>query len=90
MTDINAALCRDLLKQVMVDVRKHATPEQIKAAWVYKTTEYSASKHYEFHGPSGFYWYGRADGAYDARYKGWCAWLTKQGVEGYAVTDDEE
>jgi hypothetical protein len=32
---------------------------------------------WEFHGPPRFYWHGKADNAYEARHKGWMAWLEK-------------
>jgi hypothetical protein len=88
--DINLAFCRALLKQVMAEVRKHATGEEIKNAWVYgyKNGRDHADS-WEFHGPGrgpivgstdpvkppNFYWYGSADNAYDARAQGWQAWL---------------
>jgi hypothetical protein len=44
-----------------------------KDAWVWK----AGRNHWEFHGPGGYYWHGRAHDAYEARAKGWRAWLTK-------------
>jgi hypothetical protein len=85
---INVSFCREELKAVITDVKKHlqhtqthytSTPEgSIKAAWVYKV----GKDHWEFHfGP--FYWHGSADNAYDARSKGWTSWLRSQGADGY-------
>lgn len=71
MSNVNLAFCRQLFKLVLMDVRKLATPEEIKAAWVY----HFERDNWEFHGPNGFYWYGSADNAYDARANGWQAWL---------------
>jgi len=51
----------------------------IKSAWVYKV----GKDHWEFHFGS-YYWHGSADNAYDARAKGWSAWLAKNGATGYA------
>ncbi len=31
--------------------------------------------HYEFAGPHGFHWHGHAHDLYEARYKGWMAYL---------------
>lgn len=84
MADINAIFCRELLKSVMGDVRKHTTTDERKAAWVYCTYRHGGNNQFEFHGPGDFYWHGRADNANDARAKGWEAWLRSKGIEGYA------
>lgn len=77
MTDINIAFCRALLRQAIIDLKKHAPHiRPIKDAWVW----HAGRDHWEFHGPNEFYWHGGADNAYEARYKGWMAWLRKQGV----------
>jgi hypothetical protein len=81
---INVTFCRSLLGSVMADVRKHTTAEQRRVVWTY----HFMRDHWEFHGPGGFYWHGSADGGYDARAKGWAAYLRSKGVEGYA--DEEE
>jgi len=83
MNDLNITFCRSLLAATMTDVRKHTTAEQRKAAWVIRTDR----SRWEFHGPERFYWYGRADNAYDARSSGWAAWLRQQGVNGYATEE---
>ena len=75
----NTAFCRTKLSMIMPDVKAHTTAEQRKAVWVYKT----GRQEWEFHGPGDFYWYGTADNASDARYRGWSAWLRKQGVKDY-------
>lgn len=75
--DINIVFCRELLRLAHADVRKHYPGIKVsKAAWVY-----SYGRTWEFHGPDGFYWHGRAGNAYDARAKGWHAYLRYQGKE---------
>lgn len=71
--NINTAFSRLMLSSVMEDVRKATTVEQRKSVWTY----HFGSGHWEFHGPDGFYWHGEADSAYDARAKGWSAWLDR-------------
>ena len=75
--DINVTFCRTLLKLVMEDVRLETTAQQRKDAWVYECMP----GHWEFHGPYKFYWHGSADNAYDARAKGWSAWMSHNGYE---------
>jgi len=62
---------RQLLKAVMVDVRKVTTVEQRKGVETY----HFMRDHWEFHGPDGFYWNGSAETGWGARYHGWTAWL---------------
>jgi hypothetical protein len=38
----------------------------------------------------GFYWYGKADNAYEARSAGWKAWLKKEGCPEYQDTPTAE
>lgn len=78
MSEINIVFCRELLSMIHADVRKHFPEMKVrKAAWVYHT----GRGRWEFHGPDRYYWHGRADNAYDARYKGWRSWLTSKGLE---------
>lgn len=77
--DINITFCRSLLSGIMPDVQKHTTVSERKNSWTYQFNR----DHWEFHGPNKFYWHGSADNAYDARYKGWSAYLRTLGVEGY-------
>jgi hypothetical protein len=72
MTDINIALTRQLLAQVAPDVKAAGYSPQ-KDAWVW----HAGRGHWEFHGPNNYYWHGRAYNAYEARYKGWSAFLEK-------------
>lgn len=83
MQDINIIFCRKLLELVHVDVRKHyltvkceniGVRKLLQLAWVWK----DGRDCWEFHGPGNYYWHGRADNAYDARAKGWNAWLEHQ------------
>lgn len=69
---LDVMFCRTLLSMVHKDV-KAAHPEinLRKDAWVYNF----GRDHWEFHGPNGFYWHGSASNAYEARHKGWSAWL---------------
>lgn len=72
--DINIAFSRALLAQLRGPVRG-VGKRLVRDAWVW----HAGRDHWEFHGPDEFYWHGRADNAYEARYKGWSAWLEKQG-----------
>lgn len=79
MTSVDTLFTRSLLKLGATQVKKHFPKIRIvKDAWVY----HSGRGCWEFHGPKTgnadmpqFYWYGRAHDAYEARYKGWMAWL---------------
>ena len=78
---------RFLLKAIRADVRKHTTSDERKASWVISTGGRTRPC-WEFHGPNRFYWYGRADGAYDARYKGWVAYLSSIKAPGYSSEEN--
>lgn len=78
---LDVAFCRHLLASIHKDVKAARPNVNLrKDAWVAGPM---FRDHYEFHGPGDFFWDGRAANAYEARYKGWAAWLRKQGVEGY-------
>lgn len=69
--------CRDLRKQVMEEVRKQYTPEQVKASWVWDTG--GGRKQFEFHGPNGEYIYNLdADCKWGAEAAGWSKLLESQ------------
>jgi len=68
---IDVAFCRALLASTHRDVRAAGITSPMKAAWVW----HFQRDHWEFHGPDGFYWHGSAGNAYDARCKGWAAYL---------------
>lgn len=70
MSNINISFSRQLLSQIIPAV-KAAGKRVNKDAWVY----HFYRDHWEFYGPDNFYWHGSADNAYEARYKGWSAWL---------------
>lgn len=72
---------RALLAQVMPEVREYTTAAQRKETWTYHFDR----DHWEFHGPDKFYWHGSAGSAYEARYKGWCAYLASKGHPDYTV-----
>ena len=77
MSDMDLAFSRALLREGHNAVKLHFPEVNLrKAAWVY----HFMHDHWEFHGPDGFYWHGRAGDAYEARYKGWMAWLKSKGV----------
>jgi hypothetical protein len=80
MSDLNLVFSRLMLKRMHAEVKTYfPSTNLIKDAWVW-----NSRRHWEFHGPEKFYWSGRADNAYHARYKGWSAWLQHKGVPGYA------
>ena len=79
--DVNIAFSRQHLAVVHKDVRK-AFPDiknPMKAAWVHHSR--SLRDTWEFHGPEDFYYCMSASNAYDARAKGWDAYLKHKGVE---------
>lgn len=73
MSHIDVMFSRTLLAQLTPAV-KAANKRVFKDGWVWC----AGRDHWEFHGPD-FYWHGSAGNAYDARYKGWCAWLKQNG-----------
>lgn len=77
MASVDVAFGRAHLALVLEDVRRHYPGIQVNLAWVY----HFGRDHWEFHGPDNFYWHGRAGGAYDARAKGWAAYLRHMGKE---------
>jgi hypothetical protein len=78
MTDINTMFTRSLLRLGVADLKKHFPKVRaVKDAWVWK----AGRDHWEFHGPDKFYWHGSAHDAYEARYKGWNAWMESKGVK---------
>lgn len=79
MTNIDISFGRALLAQVKPDV-EDAGKRITKDAWVWC----AGRDHWEFHGPDNYYWHGRAGNAYEARYKGWSAWLGSKGNQKYA------
>jgi hypothetical protein len=70
--------CILLLKDVMVRVREHTTVDQRKDAWTWAD---SVRRMFEFHGPDGHYWYGQAHCKWEARARGWLAWMNKMGLD---------
>lgn len=74
---LNIVFTRSMLREATALVRKHFPRVKLSDAWTYRFHE----DHWEFHGPDEFVWNGSADGAYDARYNGWMAWLEKKGVK---------
>lgn len=72
MSSDDVAFSRALLAQIMPEVLTNTTLKQRKQVWVHCLER---GKLFEFHGPDKFYWHGRANDMYEARYKGWDAWL---------------
>lgn len=78
MNSIDTAFSLALLKEGHKEVKKAFPKINLRRdAWVYDL----GRNHWEFHGPDKFYWHGNAGNAWDARYKGWMAWLRHKGVE---------
>jgi hypothetical protein len=73
---INLAFSRLLLKGTMEVIKPLTTVAERKAARV-RRFGLNHRNIWEFYGPDGFYWYGVAGNAYDARRKGWEAWREK-------------
>jgi len=69
--------CRLLLKEMMKEVKKHVSKEEIKEAYAWKTSAFIAPG---FHGPNGFYWHGQACCLWYAKVQGWTAYLKKIGI----------
>lgn len=74
--DINVAFCRELLRRLEPEVKAINPTISVwrRPSWVY---QYDRSQDWEFHFGD-FYWYGRADNAFDARWQGWSAWLEER------------
>jgi hypothetical protein len=77
-SDVNVQFSRALLRGAHGLVRLHH-PEVnlVRDAWVY----HFHRDHWEFHGPDGHYWHGRASCAAEARYRGWMSWLRSRGAD---------
>ena len=75
MADINIAFSRNLLGCLRAEPNFRKSGKGLmKDGYVM----HLGRDNWEFHGPDKFYWYGRAHNAYEARYKGWSAWLDKE------------
>lgn len=74
MTSVDVLFSRRLLGELRAEPNFRKSGKGLmKDAWVWD----AGRDHWEFHGPDGFYWHGSAGNAYEARYKGWSAWLDK-------------
>ena len=71
---------RSMLASITPDVRQHVAGVKLRDAWVYRV----GKGHWEFHFRE-FYWHGSADDAFEARFKGWDAYLRKIGAPGYEI-----
>jgi hypothetical protein len=75
---MDVAFCLALLKEAHKLVKKHFPKVNLrKDAWTY----HFHKDNWEFHGPEKFYWHGSAANGWDARYKGWMAYLKHKGIE---------
>jgi hypothetical protein len=79
MSNINTTFNRKLLTQTHDLVRKHFPQTKMihTIGWTFKSGVWD----WEWHGPDGFTWTGRADDAYEARSLGWMAWLKHKGIK---------
>ena len=80
--NVNTVFERTLYQLIVADVRKHVPGVKLRDAWVWN----SGNDLWEFHYKD-FYWHGSASGAFDAKAKGWSAYLEKQGVAEYNRED---
>lgn len=76
MASVDTMFTRALLREAVKLVRLHYPEIKLRESYVMQPFR----GHWEFHGPEKFYWHGRAHDAYEARYKGWTAWLRKKGI----------
>jgi hypothetical protein len=70
---IDISFCRLLLAGVLAEVRQRRPNVRLRDAWVYKV----GRDHWEFH-YGDYYWHGSAGNAYEARARGWEAWLNRE------------
>ena len=78
MVSPDITISRKLLIEAHNLVRKHFP--QLKMLHTVGWTHQSSPRFWEFHGPDQFYWHGKADNGYHARYLGWLAWLKHKGI----------
>jgi len=93
MTNIDTIFARALLKEVLVDVKKHLKDQGIssarfmKNAWGYKysdgTVEFHINKNEDL--PLGYFWHGRGRSITEAKASGWSAWLDKEIIAGTCI-----
>ena len=75
---IDIAFSRELLRHTLEEVREYFPTIKVGDAWVYKTSLNQWEFHYR-----GYYWHGRASNAYEARAKGWTAYVAKAADEAH-------
>jgi len=76
MSSPDITFSRGCLTEAHALVRVHFPAVTLRSAWVWD----AGRGRWEFHFGD-FYWHGRASNAYDARYKGWMAWLHSKGLD---------
>jgi hypothetical protein len=68
--------CRLNLKLHMETIKGHTTAAQRKATWAYKFRVGQGRRPtFEWNGPDGYRWEGKADCLWDAKVKGWSSWM---------------
>lgn len=72
--NVDITFSRYLLNDLHKELKRRFPSIKLRKTWVWKI---GRAGHWEFHGPDHFYWHGRAHNAYDARYKGWIAYLER-------------
>lgn len=73
---IDIAFSREVLRLTLEEVRAACPDINLRDAWVWK----AGRDHWEFHYGE-YYWHGSASNAYEARAKGWTAYLAKTADE---------
>ena len=84
---VDHSFCRALLKDVMVEVRKKFTPEEIKAAWAWDVSG-GRRNQFEFHGPNKHYDHdvkGAVDCKWSALANGWDRLIAKTTIKRYQI-----
>lgn len=77
--------CRIMLAETLKDVRAAGVLEQeIKDAWAWRPSLIDTG---EFHGPENYYWHGRICCLWEAKAKGWEAYL-EESERGLGGRDD--
>jgi len=79
------AFCRNMLADVMPDVRAVVPSAAIQRAWGWRSGLMPG--HGEFQGPDDFYWHGQCCCVWHAKAEGWAAYLKHIGYERPAQTE---
>lgn len=80
MTAIDFATSRNLLKLATAEVKRRFPSVNLRSGcWTHQLRPWR--DRWEFHGPDRFRCDVRASNGFEARYKGWMAWLRSKGVD---------